>query len=83
VIGTLGFQTRPVQDVLEELDHLRARGVRELFFMDQTFGVVKRALGTLRGARTTRRPVLDRLHATRHGRRRAASPRCAAPVATP
>ncbi|HUR26850.1 MAG TPA: radical SAM protein [Planctomycetota bacterium] len=41
VIGTLGFQTRPVADVLEEIDHLRARGVRELFFMDQTFGVVR------------------------------------------
>ena len=39
VIGTLGFQTRPVEDVLEEVDHLRARGVRELFVMDQTFGV--------------------------------------------
>jgi radical SAM superfamily enzyme YgiQ (UPF0313 family) len=39
VIGTLGFQTRPVADVLEEVDHLRARGVRELFVMDQTFGV--------------------------------------------
>jgi anaerobic magnesium-protoporphyrin IX monomethyl ester cyclase len=41
VIGTLGFQTRPLADVLEEIDHLRARGVRELFFMDQTFGVVR------------------------------------------
>lgn len=39
VIGTLGFKTRPVVDVLEELDALRADGVRELFFMDQTFGV--------------------------------------------
>jgi radical SAM superfamily enzyme YgiQ (UPF0313 family) len=39
VIGTLGFQVRPVADVLEEIDHLRARGVRELFFVDQTFGV--------------------------------------------
>ena len=39
VIGTLGFQTRPVEDVLEEVDHLRARGIRELFVMDQTFGV--------------------------------------------
>ncbi len=39
VIGTLGFKTRPLADVLEELDHLRARGVREVFFMDQTFGV--------------------------------------------
>ena len=39
VIGTLGFQTRPVDDVLEEIDELRNRGVTELFFMDQTFGV--------------------------------------------
>ena len=39
VIGTLGFKTRPVADVLEELDFLRARGVREIFFVDQTFGV--------------------------------------------
>ena len=39
VIGTLGFRTRPVADVLEEIDHLRAAGVREYFVMDQTFGV--------------------------------------------
>lgn len=41
VIGTLGFQTRPVADALEEIDALRADGVHELFFMDQTFGVVR------------------------------------------
>ena len=39
VIGTLGFRTRPVEDVLEELDVLRARGIHEVFFLDQTFGV--------------------------------------------
>lgn len=39
VMSTLGFATRPVADVLEEVDHLRARGIRELFVMDQTFGV--------------------------------------------
>lgn len=39
VIGTLGFRTRPVEDVLEEIDHLRARGIREIFFVDQTFGI--------------------------------------------
>ncbi len=39
VIGTLGYRTRPVADVLEEIDHLRAAGTRELFVMDQTFGV--------------------------------------------
>src|SRR5262249_44650014 len=41
VIGTLGFKTRPVADVLEEIDHLRDRGVREIFFMDQTFGIAR------------------------------------------
>lgn len=52
VIGTLGFQTRPLEDVFDELDHLRARGVRELFFMDQTFGVQReRALELCDGLR--------------------------------
>jgi radical SAM superfamily enzyme YgiQ (UPF0313 family) len=41
VIGTLGFQTRPVADVMEELDQLRSRGIREIFFLDQTFGVLR------------------------------------------
>ncbi len=49
VMSTLGFQTRPVEDVLEEIDSLRARGVRELFFLDQTFGAVRpRALALCR-----------------------------------
>lgn len=42
VIGTLGFKQRPIDDVLEEIDHLRAQGITEIFFMDQTFGVVKK-----------------------------------------
>ncbi len=41
VIGTLGWRTRPVGDVLEELDALRASGVREVFFLDQTFGLAR------------------------------------------
>lgn len=41
VIGTLGFGQRPIEDVLEEIDSLRARGIHELFVMDQTFGVRK------------------------------------------
>lgn len=50
VIGTLGFKTRPVEDALAEVDHVRSLGVRELFFLDQTFGVVKaRALELCRG----------------------------------
>lgn len=45
VIGTLGFQTRPTTDVLDEIDFLRTKGKREIFFVDQTFGVKrKRAL---------------------------------------
>ncbi|MBI3819258.1 MAG: radical SAM protein [Planctomycetes bacterium] len=45
VIGTLGFATRPVESVLEEFRYLKSLGVRELFVMDQTFGIVrKRAL---------------------------------------
>ncbi|HVS11967.1 MAG TPA: radical SAM protein [Planctomycetota bacterium] len=39
VIGTLGFRSRPIGGVLEEIDHLRARGIRELFVADQTFGL--------------------------------------------
>lgn len=41
VIGTLGFRTRPVADVLEEIDDLRRRGIHEIFFMDQTFGTLR------------------------------------------
>jgi radical SAM superfamily enzyme YgiQ (UPF0313 family) len=39
VMSTLGFATRPVPEVMEEIDELRSRGIRELFVMDQTFGV--------------------------------------------
>lgn len=39
VIGTLGHKTRPVDDVLAEIDHVRALGMREVFFLDQTFGL--------------------------------------------
>ena len=41
VMSTLGFATRAVAEVMEEIDHLRVRGVRELFVMDQTFGARK------------------------------------------
>jgi radical SAM superfamily enzyme YgiQ (UPF0313 family) len=39
VMSTLGHASRPIASVLDEIDHLRARGIRELFVMDQTFGV--------------------------------------------
>jgi radical SAM superfamily enzyme YgiQ (UPF0313 family) len=50
VIGTLGFRQRPVADALLEVDHVRSLGIRELFFLDQTFGAQpKRALELCRG----------------------------------
>ena len=39
VISTLGHSTRPIEDVLEEVDALVASGTTELFVADQTFGV--------------------------------------------
>lgn len=39
VIGTLAHRARPVEDVLAEIDHVRALGLREIFFLDQTFGL--------------------------------------------
>lgn len=41
VIGTLGFATREVASVMEEFEFLRSLGIRDLFVMDQTFGIVK------------------------------------------
>lgn len=41
VMSTLGWQIRPVENVLTELDSLRELGCRELFFLDQTFGIQK------------------------------------------
>jgi hypothetical protein len=39
VMPSLGFAARPLEDVLEELRALKRLGVREIFFIDQTFGV--------------------------------------------
>ena len=39
IMSTLGWKIRPVENVLQELDHLSQQGVRELFFLDQTFGI--------------------------------------------
>ncbi len=39
ISGHLGFKLRELDGVEEELAYLRALGVRELFFRDQTFGV--------------------------------------------
>ncbi len=48
IMSTLGWKIRPVENVLAELARLKALGVRELFFLDQTFGLDKsRALRLL------------------------------------
>jgi len=39
VITALGFGLRPLSEVGEELESLARLGVREIFFLDQTFGV--------------------------------------------
>ncbi len=41
VMSTIGYQYRPVENVLAELRHLRGLGVRELYFSDQTFGAIR------------------------------------------
>ncbi len=52
VMSTLGWKQRPVGDVLDELQDLGRMGVRELFFLDQTFGIPRsRCLELLAGMR--------------------------------
>ncbi|MBN1296019.1 radical SAM protein, partial [bacterium] len=38
VMGTLGCKRRPIEDVIEELLSLRSLGIRDIFFLDQSFG---------------------------------------------
>jgi anaerobic magnesium-protoporphyrin IX monomethyl ester cyclase len=42
VMPALGWRRRPVENVLDELDGLGRLGARELFFLDQTFGLPRR-----------------------------------------
>jgi radical SAM superfamily enzyme YgiQ (UPF0313 family) len=37
IMGRLGHRVRPVENVVAELDGLKRLGVRDIFFMDQTF----------------------------------------------
>ncbi len=39
VMSGLGYRQRAVDNVVAELDHVRQLGVRDLMFLDQTFGV--------------------------------------------
>jgi len=38
VVGRLGYKTRPISEVMAELEMLARTGVREIYFNDQTFG---------------------------------------------
>ncbi|MBF0500649.1 MAG: radical SAM protein [Candidatus Riflebacteria bacterium] len=40
VMSTLGYKIRPLENVVEELEKLKAMGVNEILFIDQTFGAV-------------------------------------------
>lgn len=42
IIGTLGFKYRTIPNVIEELNYLFEKGVKEIFFVDQSFGALKR-----------------------------------------
>jgi len=55
IMSTLGWKVRPVENVIPEFDLLKKLGVRELFFLDQTFGIQKeRAHRLLREMRARR-----------------------------
>lgn len=48
IMSTLGWKIRPVHNVLAELESVHGLGIRELFFLDQTFALQKpRALELL------------------------------------
>jgi len=38
VMGTLGYKLRPVENVMTELEYLSQMGIRDIFFVDQSFG---------------------------------------------
>lgn len=53
IMSTLGWKIRPVANVLTELESVHALGIRELFFLDQTFALQKpRALELLHAMQT-------------------------------
>ena len=56
VMSTLGFKLRSVERVLEELRYLKSLGVKEIFFIDQTWGVNRK-----RNLELCRRMVEERI----------------------
>ena len=47
IMSTLGFKYRSVPDVIGELDYLKERGIKEIYFADQTFGANKKTTRNL------------------------------------
>lgn len=41
VMPMLGYKYRPIDNVIEELTRIHALGIKEIFFLDQTFGAIK------------------------------------------
>ena len=41
VMGVLGFKYRSVESVMEEIRYVYSLGIREIFFVDQSFGAIK------------------------------------------
>lgn len=41
VMPALGYKYRAIDNVVSELSHIHALGIKEIFFLDQTFGAVK------------------------------------------
>lgn len=47
IVNTVGYKSRTIPNVIEELDMLKQHNIRELVFMDQTFGAAPRRTETL------------------------------------
>lgn len=54
IMGTLGWRLREPEDVLDELALLQQLGIRELFLLDQTFGIQKDRAHALLGGMLAR-----------------------------
>lgn len=56
IMGTLPYKWRSVENVMEELRYVKTLGVRDIYFDDQTFGVIKN-----RGFELCRRMIDEKL----------------------
>ncbi len=70
VMGTLGWRRRPIDNVMHELQAVRALGIRDVFFIDQSFasdrnramelcGAIEQALPDMRWLGFSRVDLLD------------------------